>query len=140
MRKKTFFILKRLKIELISYYLIQKGTIYKDECVIIFKSTINSRYSTIETPNKRLLKSINIRNSTLFCADRFSRAYIVGTGNKEKTRNKEPFCAYQLLPYCEFRLQLHILLLWSVFYLASLFPPNIGTGPSSEAGSMFMQK
>jgi len=39
---------------------------------------------------------------TLFCADRFSHAQIVGTRNKERprnkerTRNKERFCPYQL--------------------------------------------
>jgi len=32
--------------------------------------------------------SRNNRKSALFCADRFSQAQIVGTRNKEKTRNK----------------------------------------------------
>jgi len=46
--------------------------------------------------------SVKTLNSKLFCADQFSMCKIVWTRNKERTHNMELFCAYKLLPYCEF--------------------------------------
>jgi len=54
----------------------------------------------VGTRDKGLRKSMKYHNSTLFCPDRFSHAQIVRNRNKERTRNKERFCVYQLLPYC----------------------------------------
>jgi len=58
-------------------------------------------YDIVRTRNKRPRNSIKTRNNGMLM---LTNIYFYKRTNKENIRNEERFCAYQLVPYCEFRL------------------------------------